>query len=404
MKNICFQMTRKAWLAIAMVLCLSFPALAQKITVQGTVVDPAGEPLIGASVLAQGSSVGTATDFDGNFQIDVNPDASLIVSYVGYNTQTVAVNGRTSIKIVLEENTVVLDEVVAICYGVVKKEDATGSVSMVKPDEIEAGLATSAQDLLVGASPGVVVTSNGGNPTGGATIRIRGGSSLNANNNPLVVIDGVPMTDMSYSGTDAMTMVAPDNIESMTILKDASATAIYGSRASNGVIIITTKKGKSGKPQINFSANFHVNTARNTLDLMDGDQYRAAIEKYVGTPEAMAKLGTANTDWQKEVLRTSFSHDYNLSIGGTVGFLPYRVSASYTDNQGILKTSSMQRTTAGITLTPKFFNGKLSITANVKGAYITTRNANTGAVGAPSPSSLYPTECIRILHTEEWLT
>ncbi len=382
MKNICFQMTRKAWLAIAMVLCLSFPALAQKITVQGTVVDPAGEPLIGASVLAQGSSVGTATDFDGNFQIDVNPDASLIVSYVGYNTQTVAVNGRTSIKIVLEENTVVLDEVVAIGYGVVKKEDATGSVSMVKPDEIEAGLATSAQDLLVGASPGVVVTSNGGNPTGGATIRIRGGSSLNANNNPLVVIDGVPMTDMSYSGTDAMTMVAPDNIESMTILKDASATAIYGSRASNGVIIITTKKGKSGKPQINFSANFHVNTARNTLDLMDGDQYRAAIEKYVGTPEAMAKLGTANTDWQKEVLRTSFSHDYNLSIGGTVGFLPYRVSASYTDNQGILKTSSMQRTTAGITLTPKFFNGKLSITANVKGAYITTRNANTGAVGA----------------------
>lgn len=382
MKNICFQMNRKAWLAIAMVLCLSFPALAQKITVQGTVVDPAGEPLIGASVLAQGSAVGTATDFDGNFSLDVNPDASLVVSYVGYNTQTVAVEGRTSIKIVLQENTVVLEEVVAIGYGVVKKEDATGSVAMIKPDEIEAGLATSAQDMLVGASPGVVVTSNGGNPTGGATIRIRGGSSLNANNNPLVVIDGVPMTDMSYSGTDAMTMVAPDNIESMTILKDASATAIYGSRASNGVIIITTKKGKSGKPQVNFSANFHVNTARNTLDLMDGNQYRAAIEKYVGTPEAMAKLGSANTDWQKEVLRTSFSHDYNLSVGGTVGFLPYRVSASFTDNQGILKTSSMQRTTAGITLTPKFFNGKLSITANVKGAYIKTRNANQGAIGA----------------------
>ena len=381
MKNICFQMTRKAWLTIVMVLCLSFPALAQTITVQGTVVDPAGEPLIGASVLAQGSSVGTATDFDGNFTIEVNPDASLVVSYVGYNTKTVAVEGRTSINITLEENTVVLEEVVAIGYGVVKKDDATGSVAMIKPDEIEAGIATSAQDMLVGASPGVVVTSDGGNPVGGASIRIRGGASLSASNDPLIVLDGVPLSDQTYGGINPMTMISPDNIESMTILKDASATAIYGSRASNGVIIITTKKGKSGKPQINFSANMHINTARKTWDVLGADEFRKLVTEQIGTESAISQLGDADTDWQKEVLRTSISHDYNLSVGGTVGFLPYRVSASYANNQGILKTSGMERTTVGFNLTPKFFNGKLSINANVKGIYIKNREADAGAVG-----------------------
>ena len=379
MKNICFQMSRKAWLVMFMALCLSFPALAQKITVTGTVTDPAGEPLIGASVMAAGSAVGTATDIDGRYSVSVEPTGSLTFSYVGFNTQSVSVDNRTIIDVTMSENSVVLDEVVAIGYGVVKKSDATGSVAMVKPDDIEAGLATSAQDLLVGASPGVVVTSAGGSPTGDATIRIRGGSSLSANNNPLIVIDGVPMSDMSFNGTSALTMVSPDNIESMTILKDASATAIYGSRASNGVIIITTKKGQAGKPQVNFAANFHVNTARKTLDLMDGDQFRAMIAENL--PALTGRLGAASTDWQKEVLRTTFSQDYNLSVGGTAGILPYRVSASYTDNEGILKTSGMQRTTVGVSLTPKFFDDKLSVTANVKGIYIKNREGETGAVG-----------------------
>lgn len=372
MKNICFQMNRKAWLAIAMVLCLSFPALAQKITVQGTVVDPAGEPLIGASVLAQGSAVGTATDFDGNFTLDVNPDASLVVSYVGYNTQTVAVDGRTSIKIVLEENTVVLDEVVAIGYGVVKKEDATGSVATIKPSEIDAGLATSASDLLVGSSPGVVVTTSG-SPSGGSNILIRGGASLNASNEPLIVIDGVPMDTKGLTGSsDPLSMVSPENVESMTILKDASATAIYGSRASNGVIIITTKKGKSGKPQVNFTANMYINTPRKYVDVMDGDQFRNLIISEYGADSDQAKaLGTANTDWQKEILRTSISHDYSLSVGGTAGdFLPYRFSVSYTANDGIVRTTSMDRVVASMNLSPKFFNGMLSVNANAKGAYV----------------------------------
>lgn len=384
MKNICFQMSRKAWLATIMVLCLSFPALAQKITVTGTVTDPSGEPLIGASVLAQGTTSGTATDIDGNYRIEVESNGVLTMSYVGYDTQNINVDGRTVINVTLKENSVVLNEVVAIGYGVVKKSDATGSVAMVKPDEIEAGLATSAQDLLVGASPGVVVTSGGGSPEGGATIRIRGGSSLNANNDPLIVLDGVPLTNEGVQGmANPLSMIAPDNIESMTILKDASATAIYGSRASNGVIIITTKKGQSGKPQVNFSANMHVNTARKTWEVLDANEFRDFIIKNYGEgSEATGLLGNSSTDWQDEVLRTTVSHDYSLSVGGTAGILPYRVSATYTKNNGILEGSSMERVTAGINLTPKFFNGKLSVNANVKGYYIRNEFSETGAVGA----------------------
>ena len=366
-----------------MLLCLSFPALAQKITVTGTVVDPVGEPLTGASIIAEGTTMGTAADIDGNYRIEVEPNAVLVVSYVGYDTQRIAVEGRNEINITLSENTVMLKEVVAIGYGVVKKSDATGSVAVVKPDDIEAGIATSTQDLLVGASPGVVVTSNGGDPTGNATIRIRGGSSLTANNDPLIVVDGVAMTGQAGAGgTNALTMINPQNIESMTILKDASATAIYGSRASNGVIIITTKKGAKGKPQVNFAANFHVNTARNTLDMMSGAEFANAVKNKVGTEAAISQLGTADTDWQKEVLRTSFSHDYSLSIGGAAGNVPYRVNASFTENQGILKTSGMKRTTVGFSLTPKFFDNLLQITANVNGTYIKSNTADTGAVGA----------------------
>lgn len=382
MKQIATGINKK-FLFLMLGLLFSIGINAQSIKVSGTVTDPTGEPLIGASILVQGSSTaGTATDIDGKYTLDVASDGTIVVSYVGYETQTIAVAGRTTIDVVLKENSVVLNEVVAIGYGTVKKSDATGAMAVVMPDEIEAGLATSAQDLLVGASPGVVVTSNGGDPRGGATIRIRGGSSLSANNNPLVVIDGVPMLGMSYAGTDAMTMVSPDNIESMSILKGASATAIYGSRASNGVIIITTKKGKSGKPQVNFTANMHINTARKTLDVMDGNEFRDVVTNKLGTPSAMAQLGDANTDWQDEVLRTTVSHDYSLSVGGTAGILPYRVSASYTGSNGIIKTSKMDRVTAGFNLSPKFFNDMLSVNASAKGAYVKTRDADTGAVGA----------------------
>ena len=255
MKNICLQMNRKVLLSAILSLFVALPVLAQKITVQGTVVDTTGEPLIGASVIPAGTTTGTATDFDGSFTISVDPNATLTVSYVGYEPQSVAVAGRTNITIELKESGVLLNEVVAIGYGTVKKDDATGSVATVKPNDIEAGLATSVQDMLVGQTPGVVVTTEAG-PEGRGTIRIRGGSSLNAKSDPLIVVDGVPLDNGGVQGMgNALSMIAPDNVESMTILKDASATAIYGSRASNGVIIVTTKKGKAGRPQVNFSVS-----------------------------------------------------------------------------------------------------------------------------------------------------
>ncbi|MDE7146100.1 MAG: SusC/RagA family TonB-linked outer membrane protein, partial [Duncaniella sp.] len=364
-------MSRKAWLAALMVLCLSFPALAQKITVTGTVIDPEGEPLIGASVLVKGETLGTATDFDGKFTIQAPSDGTLVFSYVGYDTQEVAIAGRTVIDVKMAENSVMLGEVVAIGYGTVKKSDATGAVATVKPSEIEAGLATSAQDLLVGASPGVVVTTDG-SPQGGASIQIRGGASISASNDPLIVIDGVPMSTKSvYGAANPLSLVSPENVESMTILKDASATAIYGSRASNGVIIITTKKGLSGKPQVTFTANAYVNTPRKYLDVMDAGQFRNfIINRYGEDSRQAAQLGSYNTDWQKEATRTTVSSDYSLSVGGTAGFLPYRVSVSYTDNNGILKNSGMNRVTGSINLSPKFFNDALKINANIKGSYV----------------------------------
>lgn len=273
MKNVCFTLSRKALLAIALLLSFTLPALAQKITVHGYVDDATGEPLIGATVMEKGTSNGTATDFDGNFTLNVDPKATLVISYIGYDTQEVPVDGRTEIKVTLQDNTTMLAETVVIGYGSVKKSDATGSVALVTPDEIEAGISTSAQDLLVGASPGVVVTTNGGSPQGGGTIRIRGGASLNASNDPLIVLDGVPLVTGDVEGmNNPLAMIAPDNIESMTILKDASATAIYGSRASNGVIIITTKKGKKGRPQVNFSASWKLDTARKKWDVLGASE------------------------------------------------------------------------------------------------------------------------------------
>ncbi len=385
MRQICFHLNRKLFLSVAMLLIAVLPALAQKITVRGTVVDETGEPLIGATVMEKGTSTGTATDLDGNFELSVDPKSTLTVSYIGYDPMDVPVNGQTNLHIVLKENATMLAETVVIGYGSVKKSDATGSVALVTPDEIEAGISTSAQDLLTGASPGVVVTPDGGKPQGGGTIRIRGGASLNASNDPLIVLDGVPLvTNDNIEGMgNPLAMIAPDNIESMTILKDASATAIYGSRASNGVIIITTKKGKSGRPQVNFSASVRVDTARKTWGVMNANEFSQTIRDYWGEDsEAAAALGTADTNWQKEVLRTTVSQDYNLSVGGTVGFLPYRVSASYTDSEGILKESSMKRVTAGFNLNPKFFNGLLQINAHVKGYYIRNNWTDEGAIGS----------------------
>ncbi len=387
MKNICFQMNRKAWLAIAMALFMFIPALAQKVTVTGTVIDPDGEPAIGASVTVQGQpGTGAATDLDGNFTISVpSANAVLVVSYVGAQTQTVPLNGRTKITVNLQSDNQVLNELVVIGYGTVKKEDATGSVAVIKPDEIEAGLATSVQNMLVGQTPGVVVTTDGG-PEGNATIRVRGGSSLNANNDPLIVVDGVPLDNGGVWGMgNALGMISPESIESMTVLKDASATAIYGSRASNGVIIITTKKGASGAPKVNFAANVYVNTVAKTWDVLNGTEFANFVKANCAesSQERLFYGGkNYNTNWQKEVMHTTVSSDYSLSVAGTTHNMPYRFDASYTNSNGIIKGSAMDRATLGMSLAPKLFDDHLSINVNLHGYYVHNRFSEGGSAVA----------------------
>jgi len=373
----------KKFLFLMVGLLMAIGVNAQSITVSGTVTDPAGEPLIGASVLAEGTTIGASTDIDGNFTINVPSNAVLVVSYVGYDTQRVPVEGRSTVNVEMKENSVMLNEVVAIGYGTVKKQDATGSVAVIKPDEIEAGLATSVQDMLVGQTPGVVVTTEGG-PAGSANIRIRGGASLSANNDPLIVLDGVPLSaDTPLGMGSPLAMINPESIESMTVLKDASATAIYGSRASNGVIIITTKKGRSGsgKPQVTFTANMYVDHARKLNDVMDAYSFRdLVLNKFGANSAAAGYLGDAATDWQDEIFRTAVSSDYSLSVAGSAGILPYRVDVSYTNNNGIIEASSMDRVTVGFTLTPRFFDNHLAVTATAKGFYIHNNWAQTGAI------------------------
>ncbi len=346
-------------------------------TVSGTVVDAGnGEPIIGASILEIGTTNGTITDFDGNFTLNVQPGAKLAISYMGYKAQELAAAPNMSVK--LSEDSELLDEVVVVGYGVVKKNDATGSVTAIKPDEMNKALTTTATDMLAGKVAGVVVTSAGGAPGGGATIRIRGGSSLSASNDPLIVIDGLAMDNDGIQGvSNPLSMVNPADIESMTVLKDASATAIYGSRASNGVIIITTKKGKAGtKPKVSYEGNVSVSQLTDRIEVLNGDQIRAYANALGMNATATGVLGDENTDWQNAIYRTAVSTDHNISLMGGTKHMPYRASIGYTLGNGILKTNQMQRVTAAVNLSPSFLDDHLSFNLNAKGMYIYNRYAD----------------------------
>ena len=384
-----------------------------QVPVNGTVIDAAnGEPIIGASVLEIGTTNGTITDFDGNFSLTVQPGAKLAISYMGYKTQELEATSHMSVK--LGEDSELLDEVVVVGYGVVKKNDATGSVTAIKPDEMNKGLTTNAQDLLSGKIAGVSVTSDGGTPGGGSTIRIRGGSSLNASNNPLIVIDGLAMDNNGIPGAaNPLSMVNPSDIETFTVLKDASATAIYGSRASNGVIIITTKKGHSGqKLKVTYDGNVSFGTLTNKLQTLTGDEARAYAMALGYSREEMAYLGTANTDWQDQVYRTAVSTDHNVSFMG--GFkdkivdMPYRASIGYTLNNGTIKTSQMQRVTASINLNPSFLDKHLTFNLNAKGLYI-YNSYEPGVVGAtiymdPTQPIMVPEEGVKGIYGDVLLS
>ena len=374
-------------------LFLSVSAFAQS-TITGQVKDATGEPVIGASVLINGTSNGTVTDLDGNFSVNVQPGATLTISYIGFQKQQVAATNGMVITL-QEDQAQQMNEVVVIGYGAVKKSDLTGSVTALKPDSKNKGLVVNAQDMLAGKVAGVSVTSDGGTPGGGANIRIRGGSSLNASNNPLIVIDGVAMDQTGVKGvSNPLSLVNPQDIESFNVLKDASATAIYGSRGSNGVIIITTKKGRRGL-QVSYNGSFTVSRNSKNLDVLSADEYRSLIAKKFGTdlytldsngnkvPTAYSRLGSANTNWQNEIFRTALSHDHNVAVSGQVGdWLPYRVSAGYTNQQGIIKTSNFERFTGALTLNPSFLNDHLKLTLNAKGMWTKNRYADGEAIKA----------------------
>ena len=373
-------------LTLVMGLFLSLGAYAQ-ITVNGIVKDATGEPVIGASVRVVGTQQGTVTDFDGLFTLEGVPQgAKLQITSIGYEDHEVTAG--TDLVITLAESTQMLENLVVIGYGVVKKNDLTGSVAALKPDAKNKGVVVSAQDMLGGKVAGVSVTSNSGEPGGGATIRVRGGSSLNASNNPLIVIDGIAMDNNGVSGlSNPLSLVNPQDIESFNVLKDASATAIYGSRGSNGVIIITTKKGRRGqRPSVSYNGSVTWSKKKKTIDVMSGDEYRDFVKKiFAGNTReenALSLLGKANTDWQEEIYRTAFSHDHNLTVAGSLGqYLPYRVSAGYTDQEGILKTSDFKRYTVALNLNPSLFDDHLTFNLNGKLAWTKSRWADTGAVG-----------------------
>ena len=385
------------------VLAMAIPAqvFAQsKYEVKGVVVDTTGTPVIGASVVEQGTTNGVTTDVNGQYMLRVNSSESIVViSFIGYQTQSLVASSSVLSNVVLEEDSEMIDDVVVIGYGVVKKNDLTGSVSTVKADQTNKGLATSPTDLLRGKSAGVVITSGDGAPGSAAQIRIRGGSSLNASNDPLVVVDGLPISNSGISGVgNALASINPSDIESFTVLKDASATAIYGSRASNGVIIITTKKGSkydSGVPHV--SVDFTASLSQNTkyVDVMTGDQMRQTLEWYYGTQDTDAYRSATkyvdangnyvNTDWQREIYQLAQSYEGNIALSGNVKLgakdnLPYRVSYGYLNQDGTLKTSNMSRHTLALNLNPSFFKNHLTVGLNGKGMIMDNRFANTGAI------------------------
>ena len=371
-------------LLLVMALILNIEVFAQT-TVNGLVIDSNREPVIGASVLVKGTTTGAATDFDGRFTLKVPDENSiLVISYVGCETREVAANSaELQSGVIMRENVQNLDELVVIGYGSVKKSDATGSVIAIKPDEFNKGNRVTAQDALVGKVAGVNVVNGSGAPGSGATIRVRSGASLSASNDPLIVIDGVPVDNSTIEGSsNIIGSLNPDDIETFTVLKDASATAIYGSRASNGVIVITTKKG-SDRLAVNYSSSYSVSTTADRLDVLTAEEFKAFVPTVTGVP-ANPSFGSANTDWQDEIYRAAFGTEQNISVSGKVKPIkaPFRVSLGYTNQNGIIENNNYQRLSFGGNISPSFFDDHLTANLNLKVSYENNKMVDNSVVGA----------------------
>lgn len=381
--------TFKVLLMFIVGLFLSVNTFAQQIVVKEIVKDTTGEPIIGANVIVKGTTNGTITDFDGNFLLNANKGDIIIISFIGYRSQEA--QAAASMNIILKDDTELLDEVVVIGYGSVKKDDLSGSVVAIKAEEMNKGAVTSPQELIMGKVPGLSVSQGDGAPGAGSTIRIRGGASLNASNDPLIVIDGIPVSNDAAPGTpNALATINPNDIETFTVLKDASATAIYGSRASNGVIIIQTKKGTQDKIKVSYSGTFTAKDPYKRIETLDAQSFREVMQAQY--PEGTAQSAdiqrilnvypNQSTDWQDAIYQTGLSTDQNIGIAGKAGFMPFRISLGYNTEKGTLKTSKYERYTGAVNLSPKFFDNHLSVDINVKGTINKNRFADSGAVGA----------------------
>ena len=390
MKQVKIKLPLRA-LTLASGLLLTVSSFAQSNAIKGHVKDASGEPIMGATITVNGKAVGI-TDMDGNFSVDAAPGANLTFTYLGMTPKTI--KATSNMMITLVDNQKSLNEVVVIGYGRAKKNDLTGSVTAIKPDEMSKGITSSASDMLVGKIAGVDVQTGGGQPGSGAQIRIRGGASLNASNDPLYVIDGLAIDNNTNKGmSNVLAMINPNDIESFTVLKDASATAIYGSRASNGVIIITTKKGRSGqKPSVTYNGDVTLSTVQKKYKVMNASEYKQALTN-LGIDTS--GLGTADTDWQDEIFRTAISTNHNVSIQGGLKNMPYRVSLGFEDNNGIVKTTWMKRFNTSINVAPTFLDKHLNVNLTAKYMFEKDRYAKVGdAIGGAL--TMDPTQPVRV--------
>lgn len=378
------KLAKRSLLLVALFVIGCLQLMAQTRTIKGEVTDAQnGEALIGATVMVEGEKGGTVTDFDGNFSLQVSSSAKKIkVSYIGYIDKVLSISDNMKVK--LESDSKALADVVVIGYGTARKSDLTGSVATVKSKDFNKGLVSSPEQLINGKVSGVQIMSNSGSASAGSTIRVRGGASLNASNDPLIVLDGVPLEQGGISGNSSnfLSMINPSDIESMTVLKDASSTAIYGSRASNGVIIITTKKGQQGAVKVNFNTTNSLQTRAQMVDMLSRDEFVNVINQF-GDANQKSLLGTANTDWNDEVYRTAFGTDNNLSVSGSIDkWLPFRVSVGYYNQSGLVRKDNVERWTGNVVLTPSFFQDHLKLTINAKGTLNNNSFNNGGAVWA----------------------
>ena len=386
-------MNMKKTLVAMLLAVICLPTFAQDRTVTGKVTDSKdGSPLVAASVVVKGTKKGTTTGNDGTFSLKVaTTDNTLVVSTLNYATNEVSIKGLNTVNVTLTSSIDQLNEVVVIGYGTVRKKDLTGSVANITSKDFNTGVVSSPEQLIVGKVAGVSITSNNGAPGSGSTIRIRGGASLNASNDPLIVIDGMPIDGSGISGqANALSLINPNDIESFSVLKDASATAIYGARASNGVIIITTKKGKKGAMKVNFSTQFGSASVTKKADVFSAAELRTIVNEK-GSTSFKNILGDANTNWQDLIYQTANSFDNNISMSGEVAkALPFRLSLGNLQQDGILKTDNLQRTTVGLNLSPSLFKNHLTFNLNYKYSESKSRFADQGAIG--QASSFDPTQ------------